>query len=264
MNKTLWKLDRIGARLWILATLSATQAAGLANDGKGLAVVAEETRKMAEKVNGVVEKATFDGADICNDQIVPLAEMLNLLALNSAIEAYRLGHLGKQAAVCAEDIRNLAVEIVRVFDKDAAGKATQAVHPWPKHPLTSAKKNEYLYMEIEGMHILENLDNVKEVYGFVDQKDGVVHLRGMALPLVDCYQMTKKTQAVPVYVIVQTPWAEQNKTYAVAAEVKDIHLSPVGRSMEVLGGMLLGEFVRECWESESGEVFYFMDWPRMV
>ena len=264
MSRTLWKLDRIGERLWTLARLSATQAAALANDGKGLAVVAEETRKMANKVNEVVERATFDGTDIDKDQLVPLALILNLLALNSAIEAFRLGHLGKQAAVCADDIRNLAYEIVCLFDKEAADKAKQFIHPWPKYPLTSVSKSEYLHLDVGGVHILENLDNVNEVCGYMERKDNIINLRGMELPLVDCYKMIKKTQETPIYIILQTPWAEQNKTYAVTAEVKGIHLSAIGRHMEAPTDIPLVKYIRECWENENGEPFYFMDWPKMV
>ncbi len=264
MNRILWKLDRIGERLWTLARLSATQAAGLANDGKGLAVVAEETRNMANKVNEVVESATFDGTDINKEQIVPLAFMLNLLALNSAIESFRLGHLGKQAAVCADEIRNLAYEIVCLFDREMANKSKQVTHPWPKYPLTSINKGEYLHLDVGGIQILESLDNVKEVCGYLEHKDSIVNLRGMELLLVDCYKMIGKTQDTPIYVIIQTPWAEQNKTYAITAEAKGLHLCPIGRPMEAPSEMPLAKYVRECWENENGELFYFMDWTKMV
>jgi chemotaxis signal transduction protein len=264
MNRTLWKLDRIGERLWTLARLTAIQAAALANDGKGLAVVAEETRGMADKVNEVVERVTFDDADINKEHIVTFALQLNLLALNSAIESFRLGHLGKQAAVCAEDIRNLAHEIVCLFDKETADKAKQFIHPWPKYPLTSINKCEYLHLDIGGIQILENLDNVKEVCAYMERKDGVVKLRGMELPLVDCYKMIGETQQQPICVIIQTPGAEQNKTYAVTAEVKGIHLSRVGRHMVAPSDMPLAKCVRECWENENGEPFYLMNWTKMV
>lgn len=264
MNRILWKLDRIGERLWILARLSATQAAALANDGKGLAVVAEETRRVANKVNEVVERATFDDADIDKDQIEPLAFQLNLLALNSAFESFRLGHLGKQAAVCADDIRNLAYEIVCLFDKESADKAKQFIHPWPKHPITTTGKCEYLHLDIGGMHILESLDNVREVCCNVDCKNGVINLRSMELPLVDCYEMIGSKKDAQTYVIVWTPWAEQNKTYAVAANVRSLHLSPAGRHIDPPADMPLAKYVRECWEGENGELFYFMDWPKMI
>jgi chemotaxis signal transduction protein len=264
MNRTLWKLDRIGERLWSLATLTATQAAVLANDGKGMAIVAEETRKMANKLIGAVERATFEDTEIDKNQIKELALQLNLLALNSAFEAYRLGYLGKRAAVCADEVRNLAYEIVCLFDKETADKAKQFVHPWPKNPLTSIDTSEYVHLDIGGIHVLENLDNVKEVCSYMEHKDGILNLRGMELPLVDGYRMLGKAQEIPTYVILHTPWAEQNKTYAITADVKCIHRTRVGKSLSAPKDMPLAKYVRECWENENGELFCFMDWTKMV
>jgi chemotaxis signal transduction protein len=98
----------------------------------------------------------------------------------------------------------------------------------------------------------------------MERRGNTINLRGMELPLVDAYKMTGKAQEKPVYVITQTPWASQNKTYAVAAEVKCIHLSPVGRNMESPPPIPLVDYIRECWENEDGEPFFFMDWTKMV
>jgi hypothetical protein len=265
MNKTLWKLDRIGERLRNLATLTATQAAIL-DDGKGVAIVAEETRKMANYIISIVEKATFEDIETNEVQIKDMALQLNLLALNNAFEAYRLGYLGKRAAVCADEVRNLAYEIVCLFDKKTAEKAKQFVHPWPKNPLTSIGASEFLHIGISGIHILENLDNVKEVCAYMEHKDSILNLRGMELPLVDVYKMIGKEQETPAYVILHTPWAEQNKTYAVTTDidVSCIHRSLIGKPLSAPRDMPLAEFVRDCWENENGEPFYFMDWTKMV
>ena len=87
----------------------------------------------------------------------------------------------------------------------------------------------------------------------------------LELPVVDCFKMLEKTQETPIYVILQTPWTEQNKTYAVTAEVKGIHLSAIGRHMETPADMPLVKHVREFIEkNDNGEPFYFMDWPKMI
>lgn len=92
----------------------------------------------------------------------------------------------------------------------------QFVHPWPKTPLTSVGINEYVHLDIGGIHVLENLDNVKEVCANIEPKNGILSLRGMELPLVDGWKMSGKAQELPTYVILQTPWAEQNKTAMMA------------------------------------------------
>jgi chemotaxis signal transduction protein len=236
----------------------------LASDGKGMAVVAEETRTMGNRISAVVEKSMVDGEELNVKAIKELAFTLNLLALNGAFEAYRLGHLGKRAAVCVEEIRNLAREISCLLDNESAGKANRFVHPWPKNPLTSIGTSEYVHLNIGGIHVLENLDNVKEACCHVDCKDGVLYLRGMELPLVDGYKMLGKTQETPTYVVLHTPWAEQNKTYAVTADVECIHRTRIGKPLSAPNDMPLAKYVRDCWENENGELFYFMDWTKMV
>jgi hypothetical protein len=264
MNRTLWKFDRIGEHLWMMARLVTAQAAALGSDGRGLAIVAEETQKMTDKVNAAVEKAMFEDEEINKTLITELALQLNLLALNTEMESHRLGHLGKQSAVFAEDIRKLASDIVCLFDEVAADKAKQFAHPWPKHPLTSIISAEYLHLDIGGINILECVGNVQEVCAYQNRNADTLDLRGMKLPFIDCYKTLGKKQEVPVSVIINTPWAEQNKTYAVAADVKCIHITPVGKHIDAPRDMPLAKYVRECWENENGEPFYFMDWPKMV
>ena len=265
MNRTLWKLDHIGERLWILANIAANQAAGLAYDGKGMAIVAEETRTMAIKVKDVVEKALFDNEEPDKEKIMSFAFQLNLLAHNNAIEAVRLGHQGKQPSVSAEEIRNLYYEIQCLFDEKGAEKADKIIKPWPADVMTSAPQDGcFLQFNIAGITFYEALCNVKELCGFLTEHDGKVMLRSMELPLIDGYKMMGVTKAETIYVIIQTPWAEQNKMYAIAAETFDIFQLPIGKPINAPSEMPFAKYVRECWENEYGDPFYFMDWTKMV
>ena len=266
MNRTLWKLERIGERLWILASMTASQAAWLASDGKGMAIVAEETRTMAIKVNNAVEKALFDNEEPNKDKLTPLALQINLLALNNAFEAARLGHLGKQAAVSAEEIRNLANEILCLFDTESEEKAGKIARPWPADVMSSLGRGaEFLGFGIDGITFYESLYNIQEVCSpLCERKNGNIVLRSMELPLIDGYKLMGKTKSETAYVIVQTPWAEQNKLYAVAADISGIHFLPIGKPIDVPSEMPLAKYVRECWENENGEPFYFMDWTKMA
>lgn len=265
MNRTLWKLDHIGERLWILATLTATQSASLVNEGKGLAVVADETRNLANRINDAVEKAMSEGEDIDKDKIIPLAFQLNLLAFNCAIESSRIiGSKGKQAAVCADDIRNLAYEIICLFDEASAAKKNQTVSPWAANPSSAARNGEFLLLSAGGIKFVEPLVNIKEVCVISERGDSSITIRNMELPLVDVYRMLGEKQETLTHVIMWTPWAEQNKTYAVTADVSFIFFSPIGKPVDVPADMPLAKYVRECWENENGEPFYFMDWTKMA
>lgn len=264
MNKTLWKLQIIGERLWMLANATAQQATTLEVEGGGLAVVADETRKLANKVHDLVEHTLFDEKELSPGNIRDLAFRLHLLALNNAIESSRIGWRGKPAAVCADDIRGLAYELATLFD-DSNLKKHEVITPIPKDCITSASSgNEFLLLNIGGIAVVERLSNIKELCMYNGCTDTHLNLRGMEIPLIDGYSLLGTPKEEPVFVILQTPWAEQNKTYAVLADVECLFFSPIGKLVDAPADMPLAKYVRECWESENSTPFYFMDWPKMI
>jgi hypothetical protein len=265
MNKTLWKMQVYGERLWTLARSIAHQAAVLAMEGKGLAVVADETRTLAEHMYTVTERALFEDESIQTGALRDAAVMLNLLALNAAIEAYRLGERGRATAVCADDIRNLAYQVTLLLDGN--NKNERHLYPslMPSNRMTSIEKNQgFIVLNIAGVTVVEPLLHIKEVCMHMGHSDKHLKLRGMDIPLVDGFALLGKTQAEPTHAIVQTPWAEQNRTYAVSADVAGIIQVPIGIPKAIPADIPLAEYVREYWEGENDMPFLFMDWPRMV
>ena len=265
MNKTLWKMQIYGERLWTLARSIAHQSAVLSLDGKGLAVVADETRILAEKMHEVTERALFGDEIIPTGSLRDAAVMLNLLALNAAIEAYRLGERGKATAVCADDIRDLACQVTLLLDGNNAKERHLYPALMPTDRMTSVEKNQgFIVLDIAGVTVLEPLFNVKEVCMYIEHSDTHLKLRGMEIPLINGFIMLGKTQEEPAYVILQTPWANQNKTYAVVANVTGITQIPIGIPATIPADTPLANYVREYWESENDVPFLFMDWPKMV
>ncbi len=267
MNKTIWKLQTAGERLWLLANTTAQLAATLEVEGRGLSVVASESRKLSYKVQDLVERALFEGGEIIKPgNVRDVAMMLNLLALNSAIESHRMGWRGKPAAVCAEDIRQLAIDVTVLFDLNDELKRNNMIYPFPKDPITSLdERKEFLWMNIAGINVVEPLINIKEIcMGSENCTQTHLKLRGMEIPLIDGYKLLGKQKEESAFVILNTPWAEQNKTYAVTANVNEIVFCPIGKPVEAPSDMPLAKYVRECWESENDEPFYFMDWRKML
>ena len=67
------------------------------------------------------------------------------------------------------------------------------------------------------------------------------------------------------YIILRTPWAEESAEYAVAVDdFVTLFYSPIGSPVPAPTDMPLAEYVRECWENENGDPFYFMDWVKMA
>lgn len=244
--------------------MTATQAAMLEN-GKGIAVVSEETRRLGNRINDEVEKVMVDGEELNKDAITALAYQLNLLALNCAIESsYIIGFTGKQAAIYADEIRGLAYEIICLFDEASTLKKKQIVSPWAANPSSAVKNGEFLLLNAGGFTFVEPLQNINEVFFTSERGENSITVRGMKLPLVDVYKKLGEKQDNLTHVIVRTPWAEQNKAYAVTAEVSCIFASPIGKPIDTPVDMPLAKYVRECWENENGEPFYFMDWAKMI
>jgi hypothetical protein len=270
MNKKIWKLQQTNERMWVLAPISAMLAVELGSDGRGIAVIAEEVRILVNYMNTAIERVMFKNEEINVALIQDLAMQLNLLALNNAIESFSLGEKGRKAAVVAEEIRNLADETIRIINDDSSVHRHLPVAPWPKNPLTTvSKNNELISFDINGINILENLDNIEEVFhaGVILSHEGnrIKHRRG-ELTAVNGFKLMGETENKPLYYIVlRTPWVEQSKTLAVAvSDVHCLHVCPVGTPVEPPADMPLAAYVRECWESENGEPFYFMDWLKMV
>ena len=271
MNKTIWKLQQISERLWILAVTMTQQAAGLGGaDGRDFAIVAEETRRMTQKVNQVIERELFDGEEINKKMLTELALQLNLLALNAVMVANHTiesDTKGRAAAVSAEEIRNLAFEIVTLFDDKLEEKVRQSVNPYPKNPLTTVNKSySFLLFSIAGIPVKENLINIREVNGtVVEHTDNRINLRGEDLPLVNAYKILDKPYEPTNYITLRTPWASQNQTVVIASDRCDgVITNPLGMNVAPPADMPLAKYVRECWENENGEPFYFMDWEKMI
>jgi chemotaxis signal transduction protein len=283
MNKKLWRMQRVSERMWILAVMMANNAVALGGSaGRGFAVVAEEARKMAEKMQEAIERALFEDGEINKGMMHDIAYMLNLLAVNSTIEAHHWGEKGRQASVHSEEIRVLAYTVSKEMSDERNDKEQkeetegnrQSYMPYPKNPLSTVKEQQKLILfTIAGIPVMETLINVKEVGRIAEEHNDnrmKLKLRGKELPFINASRILGKplensSNSSNEYIIVRTPWAERDEFYAVAADCfNGIMASPVGTPVEPPADMPLAQYVRECWENENGEPFYFMDWTKMA
>ena len=267
MNKTLWKLQQISDRLWTLSVTMTVQAAAFGIDGHGIAIVAEETRNLNNKMQEFIEESLFEGKEINTKIINDIAYQINLLALNATIAAHRLD--GKQAAVCAAEIRALAFEIAVGMFADKSEKPQKEILPWPKNPLSSINQEScFISFKVAGITVAENLRYVQEVDGlFCSPTDNSINLRGQDLPLINVPKILDKPLDPTCYIILRSLWSKQDltKAYAVASDRCDgIFSCRIGTPVAPPADMPLAKYVRECWENENGEPFYFMDWEKMI
>jgi len=270
MNRKQYKLQQISDRLWTCAANTALVAAALGRDGRGIAVVAEEARKLSDKVQNSIEKALFEDDEIKMETLKDAAQEIMFLAYNAAIESHWLEEKGKQAAVCAEEIRSLAYSLTtEISDDMPLDRHPENVIPWAKTPLTTVKSNNlcFFLFQAGGTFFVENLINIEEVcYGlWVKENNNKIIVRGKEFPVINLPEYLKKESDIIKYIILHTPWAEECKEYAVAVDdFTCLFYSPIGTSVLPPADMPLAKYVRECWENENGEPFYFMDWAKMA
>ena len=271
MNREQYKLQQISDRLWTCAANTALVAALLGRDGRGFAIVAEETRKMSDKMQLLIEQAIFENVEINMGKLKNAALEIMFLAYNAAIESHRLEEKGKQAAVCAEEIRSLAYLLTTdITDEIPLDRHPENVIPWAKTPLTTVISNNLCFFLVEagGKFFVENLINVEEVCYGLKEENGIVTIRGRKLPVVNLPKFldtVSDKQKYAKYVILRTPWAEESAEYAVAVDdFVTLFYSPIGTPVPAPADMPLYKYVRECWENENGDPFYFMDWIKMA
>lgn len=249
--------------MWILSNMMAQQAASLGSDGKGISVIAEETRTIANFIQKQVERAIFDNDEIQPNNMRSIAFHLNILTLNCAFECSKIGERCKPAVVCDEDIRLLAREISNLFGGNS--KKYEGLIPLPKERIKSIDDTkEFLLLKIAGIDVVEYLANIEEVCTDLERTDTHVKLRGMEVPLIDVCDLLNKLPQGSTYVIFRTPWAKQNKVYAVAADINCIFHSSIGIPKRIPKNTPLSPYLREYWESENEMPFMFMNWPKMA
>jgi len=273
MERKLWKLQQISERMWNLSTMMALEAAGLAEDGRGMAIVAEETRILTKRLCALIERNMFDNEEIDSSSAVHhiLAD-IQFLAINGAIESCRLYEKGKRSAVCADAICTLADEIADILDAKKQGKIFGGTrnHYWPKTPLTSSKeRTSMLVFNVAGVDVVENMRFVLEVVTLavlLNSDKTKLTLRGTEINIIDCGKQFGKPSQNPSYVILHTPWAAKDELYAIATDgIAGIIMTPHGTPVAAASSTPPVNSVRECWENENDDnaPFYFMDWPTL-
>ena len=263
MDRELWKLEKISEKIWFIASTIAVEAASLGDDGRGFAVVAEETRSVSLKISELVERAIFEGASIEKQTLTPLITEVSYLAINVMIEANRKGERGKGVSVCADDIRTLALEMMRATGEDVPPTPVL----YPNKPITTAASLEhFIAFQINGNEMVENLRFVMEVVKGLPHDGKVLKLRGMTLPIVNAYEILGgKLGEQSSFIIIDTPWDKTRQRYAVAVDENGngghhIFYCPLGTPVAPPEGEALASVMREYWESEVGDGFRFMAW----
>jgi len=286
-EKKIWLCEQYAQKAWALSLALRQEAANAGEYGKGYAVVASETRLLADKLFEYASEAKFgvDSEDKFKG-IIEFAFMTGLLSVNAMIEILHVEAVNekinnKGIAVCVEDVRNLALALNELGGKRLWQKPF--VLPEIISPIKSSRKIDFFFrFYIGGVPLVENALNVIEVCYLrkVDTTGEKILLRGCEIPIIDCRRrlnlscasLDPDMQTVmiinPDYEKYQHPIAGQwDVPYAVPIDDLDVNTifhSRIAYPVPPKTDGAFADFARECWDVSGGDQLVFVDWQKLI
>jgi len=274
-EKKIYLCEQIANRLWS-ATMGLSAEAGRAgNFGKGYAVVAHETRIIAERLFDAITAAKFDGGtDALFAAVEAYALELGYLSVNGELEILRVVETdnvmsnNKAIMVCMDEVLKVAYALNEIVGKEIWKRPTKFAEI-PNPIRSGPSRGVYVCFNIGGIAVIEHNLNVAEVfYGAkMDDKGENMIIRGDNLPIVDMYKRFGLSR--PAHIGGHNPniaISVGDKTVAVPIDGLDrnvIMYSPIGQNISAAGHPF-AEYARECWDSGDGGQLVFIDWEKMI
>jgi hypothetical protein len=277
-EKKIWLCEQYAQKAWGTSQRFAQEAANAGIFGKGYAVVAEETRTLADKLFDYAAKARFEGNDSEFKGVVDFSVMMGYLATNASIEILNVERTGgriEAMLVLAEDIRNISLGLRSLNEKMADVTSPSYVSPFVMPEITSqiksSRKTDWFFrFSVNGVTLVENTANIWEICFNVRKKDvggGTLSLRGHKIPIIDCGQILTELQTVMMVCPDGNRYMGSNEKYAVPIDELDINtifLSRIGCNAPPKAEHPFAEYARECWDVLGGDQLIFLDWQKLI
>ena len=285
-EKKLWLCEQYAQKAWALSLALAQEAARAGLYGKGYAIVASETRTLANKLFEYAAEARFgvDNEDTFKG-VIDFAFQTGLLSVNAMLEilhveaADEIGISNKGIAVCAEEVRNLALALNDLADRPVSVWQKPFVLPEIISPIKSSGKIDFFFrFSIGGVPLVENALNVIEVCCPLkaDTTGEIFSLRGVEMPIVDCYRRFNLSRAsldpdrqtvIIIHPDCEGSYGHKDGDCAVMVDDLDVNTifqSRIAYSVPPKTGGVFAEFARECWDVAGGDQLIFVDWQKLI
>ncbi len=244
----------------------ALSSSELSQYGRGMAIVADETRNVGNKLYSL-----FKNDSTCENGVVDAVLQLKYLAVNGCLEMMRLHEstitLKKRLAVILDEIRNLTKDIQILF-----GIKQELPQILPR----VAKENaviksdmifntgiRFVIFSIGGVSFCETSNNVVEVLYLdptaVDEQ--YLTVRKQKLPIVNYYKKLSLDGKPHSILRVQAVHEGEIKDYAVLIDgLPEVFFSGIGVTSKPKG--IPDELIRECWDCEEDLQMLFLDYTK--
>jgi len=276
----LWKYQILAERMWQLSLDIASQGAKLRTSGKGIVIVAEETRYLTEQLYKHYEQLLNTDDFYQNTDIIKTIQQVRLLSVNGVVEMLRLNmqsdETNTQLPILLEALNNVSNDLIELV---STSKTTECVRLEIKDKnLTTDHSIFLMTLKIGSQIFVENIQYVQEVFCYnkvtdheLFDDDNNVIIRGEKISVIDCYDKLNLVNEVElanqmgIAVVVDTKWDQNPKKYAIL--VDDIirwavFKSPLGRDVSCKEEQL-SNYTRACWNSEHNQQLMFMDWKAL-
>ncbi|HAP44035.1 MAG: hypothetical protein A2087_12870 [Spirochaetes bacterium GWD1_61_31] len=271
-------LTRYAERIWHLAVELSLFACRQGNSGRGMAVVAAETQRIARLLEDQAASAEALGdGGIDRSEIL---DQLVMLTLNGSLEAAGLEeHLGNPLEAAAalyllEELRGVAGRLANLVR--GGDLPLMALPELARASSVCQARLKLLHARVAGLGFAEPLHCIKEIVRF-DPTDGtsldaarrLLTVRERQIPFIGSLltgQAYRPPHRLQQALIVRADWHQPHTLYAVPVDdlaVNCIQLSAVGQAQPGASAGLPATVLREWWPAEGGESILFLDWPAL-
>ena len=290
-EKKIWLCEQYAHKTWTLSLSLAQEAANAGHFGKGYAVVAEETRRLADNLFNYAASARFDGNDREFLGVAEFALQTGFLAVNAAIEILRVEKTSgavERLLIYAEDIRNISLGLKALAARQLSAETPEVTSPayispfvMPEiaAPIKSSRRTDWFFrFSVGGIPLVENTANIVEImYRPAEKKSETIDIRGRKYRNVNCYQRFGlpftglNADRQPVMIIqpggasvTNIPSADICAVPIDDLEVNAIFQSKIGYAAPPQADNALANYARECWDAVGGGQLVFADWEKLL
>lgn len=284
------KLEIYTERLHRLAFDLALQASQGNQNWKGIAIVADETRNASQRLYALLEKETLEELPM---YIMDALLQIEYLSFNGWLEMLRIGvdfdpeknyilpSGSRNLSVIFDEIRNIAHDMRCLFGLGS----TQSDLLQPELKKESRVSNAKLFLlqaTIGGEAFVENATYVDEVITYIcgdphfGIRDGQVQLRGVKIPVIDCYSRFNldRSRIIDVggrscMLIIKTAWEKEPVRYGVLVDALPQTFGffsrfSEGESTDSRSRVFTNPYARACWDTVDGGQMIFLDWKSLA